>query len=143
MQDTMTMQMARDRVAQNRFQGQYKRVLCVCSAGILRSPTLAWILSNEPYNCNTRACGTEAEYALIPIDASLVQWADYVVFVNQSNHWDAEDALSIPANKTFVLNVPDDFEYRDPELIATIRHELERVQFPVAARTETANSTAK
>ena len=38
----------------NRFQGNFKRVLYVCSAGLLRSPTLAEILSQAPYNFNTR-----------------------------------------------------------------------------------------
>lgn len=43
--------------ASNKFQGSYKRVLCVCSAGLLRSPTAALVLSKDPYNFNTRACG--------------------------------------------------------------------------------------
>ncbi len=52
----------------NPHQGSNKKVLCVCSAGLLRSPTLAWILSNEPFNFNTRAVGTSSEYALIVLD---------------------------------------------------------------------------
>ena len=48
----------------NPYQGTSKRVLCVCSAGLLRSPTIAWILSNPPFNFNTRAAGVSLEYVL-------------------------------------------------------------------------------
>ena len=48
----------------NRYQGEYKRVLCVCSAGLLRSPTAALVLSQEPYNFNTRAAGLDEAFAL-------------------------------------------------------------------------------
>ena len=44
----------------NPFQKDYKRVLCVCSAGLLRSPTAAYVLSQAPYNYNTRAAGLTA-----------------------------------------------------------------------------------
>ena len=37
---------------QNKYQGKYKKVLCVCSAGLLRSPTAALVLSQEPFNFN-------------------------------------------------------------------------------------------
>lgn len=30
-------------------QGDFKKVLCVCSGGLLRSPTVAWVLSNPPF----------------------------------------------------------------------------------------------
>ena len=56
----------------NGFQGKFRRALCVCSAGLLRSPTLAEILSQAPYNFNTRAVGITKEFALIPIDMAHV-----------------------------------------------------------------------
>lgn len=62
----------RGQIAQNPYQGQYKRVLCVCSGGILRSPTAAWVFSNEPYSFNTRAAGTES-FALIRLDPALIR----------------------------------------------------------------------
>jgi len=52
----------------NPYQGKFKRVLCVCSAGLLRSPTTAFVLSQEPYNYNTRAAGIVDDYALVPVD---------------------------------------------------------------------------
>src|SRR5580658_1563149 len=65
----------------NPMQGDAKRVLCLCSAGLLRSPTVAWVLSNAPYDYNTRAAGVDHEYALVGIDQFLICWADEIVCV--------------------------------------------------------------
>lgn len=123
-----TLEMARSLTAQNSFQGEWPRVLCVCSAGLLRSPTLAWVLSNEPYNCNTRAAGSHKEYALVPLDQVLLNWARIVVFVNNENYEKAK-ALKLEMPKTYVLNVPDSYPYRHPELIEAIQRELKAAGF--------------
>ena len=57
----------------NRYQGDYKRVLCVCSAGLLRSPTAALVLAQDPYNYNTRAVGVTQDFALVPVDRVLLE----------------------------------------------------------------------
>ena len=57
--------------ASNRHQGSYKKVLCVCSGGLLRSPTAAVVLAHEPFNYNTRSCDITAEYALTKIDKTM------------------------------------------------------------------------
>ena len=59
----------------NSYQGDYKRVLTVCSANMLRSPTMAHVLSAEPYNFNTRSAGI-AGFALIPVTEELLSWVD-------------------------------------------------------------------
>jgi predicted protein tyrosine phosphatase len=108
------------------FQGQIKRVLCVCSAGLLRSPTAAVVLSQEPYNFNTRAVGISREYALIPLDIVHLHWADEIVTMEQ-DHTDIvlqrlSDCGLSPDSVTIIqLNLPDDFVYRDPELIRLIK----------------------
>jgi len=76
--------------AKNPFQSDRKKVLCVCSAGLLRSPTDAWILSNEPFGFNTRAAGASDEYALIKLDQVLVEWADEVVVMEEWQKGDIE-----------------------------------------------------
>jgi predicted protein tyrosine phosphatase len=114
-------------VYSNSYQGNYKRVLTVCSANMLRSPTIAHVLSAEPYNFNTRSAGTES-YALIPITEDLLMWADEVVCA------DTEHALTI-RNKMMEwmldkpvinLNIPDIYEYRNPELIELIKERYEQ-----------------
>lgn len=101
----------------NEHQGDSKKVLCVCSAGLLRSPTLAELLVKE-YGHNTRACGSNHEYALIPIDDALIFWANEIVFVNQENYEEAclRYADELSKKKVFVLNVTDRFAFRDNEL---------------------------
>lgn len=128
--ETATMEMARSMTAQNSYQGDWPRVLCVCTAGLLRSPTLAWVLSNPPYNCNTRAAGSEPAYALVSVDQVLLNWARIVVFVNPENHEQVmERKLTMPG-QVFVLNVPDSFAFRDPRLVEAIKAELKSAGFP-------------
>jgi predicted protein tyrosine phosphatase len=104
----------------NKYQGRYKRVLCVCSAGLLRSPTVAWVLSNEPYNYNTRAAGLEEEFALIPVDRVLLEWADEIVVQSEKQAEEIRNRLE-EEKPIVVLGVPDSYAYRDPELVQLIR----------------------
>lgn len=109
----------------NRFQGQYKRVLCVCSAGLLRSPTAAVVLAQDPFNFNTRAVGISKEYALTPLETVHLYWADEVITFEQEHtdavnnllgHFLAEEARPI----VIQLDIPDTFAYRHPVLIGLI-----------------------
>jgi len=105
--------------ATNPNQGDAKKVLCLCSAGLLRSPTMAVVLSQEPFNFNTRAAGVTESYALVFADEVLIHWADEIVCVER----DVFNAIKhkIPPEKSVVvLNVPDRFEYRDPRLVEEI-----------------------
>ncbi len=106
--------------ATNPNQGPYKRVLCVCSAGLLRSPTLAFALAQRGYN--TRAAGSSPNYALIPVDDALFTWANEIVFVNKENLLEVQ--AHFPSfqkdygDKVTVLKIPDRYQYRDPELVS-------------------------
>ncbi len=105
----------------NPYQGTSKRVLCVCSGGLLRSPTIAWVLSNDPYNFNTRSCGTSDEYALNVIDDVLVNWADEIVCAD-IDHYRYVDKHYYSAIKVIInLRIPDIYGYRDPELVELIK----------------------
>ena len=109
--------------AKNEYQGKTKKVLCICSAGLLRSPTMAVVLSQEPYNYNTRAAGIVEEYALVPVDEVLLHWADEIVCAEQ---WMVDELLPNHENKRILsLNLPDVFEYRDPRLIQLISNSYE------------------
>lgn len=102
----------------NPNQGKYKRVLCVCSAGLLRSPTTAWVLSNEPFNYNTRAAGLDVGHALIPVDNVLLEWADEIVCMDEYQ----EKVLKERTTKPVInLQIGDNFEYRDKGLVHMIR----------------------
>lgn len=109
----------------NQYQGTRKKVLAVCSAGLLRSPTIAWILSNEPFNFNTRACGITSEYALIPLDEVLVTWADEIVVVED---W-MKDVIqsSFPEAVVHVVETPDMYPFRDEALVDFLTPKLKEL----------------
>jgi len=113
----------------NPYQGDSPRWLFVCSAGLLRSPTGASIAIER--GINARSCGSNFNYALIPCSANLINWAEKIIFVNKENLWQLEnnflghkDLLEQIERKQVVLNIPDNFEYRDSELIKFFEKEL-------------------
>ena len=111
--------------AHNRWQGKYKRVLCVCSAGLLISPTTAFVLSNIPYNYNTRSAGIDSSFALIPVDEVLIEWADEIVCMSEEQK---VRLTAITKKPVINLDIEDSFAYRDPILIARIREQYDKVQ---------------
>lgn len=109
----------------NPNQGMQKRVLCLCSAGLLRSPTVAWVLSNPPYDYNTRAAGVNQEYALIPVDECLISWADEIVCVepaieDQLIEYAAKAEIDLTGTPIVVLDIEDLHMRRSKGLIADI-----------------------
>lgn len=123
----------------NQFQGSGARWLFVCSAGLLRSPTGAAIAIQR--GMNARSCGSNFNYALIPCSANLINWAEKIVFVNRENLWQLEDnflghrdLLEQIERKQIVLNIPDNFEYMDPELVQLFETELFQPYAPVTKR---------
>jgi predicted protein tyrosine phosphatase len=110
----------------NASQGLTKKVLTVCSAGLLRSATLQNMLIRE-YGYNVRNCGTVESYALIPISEALVAWADEIVFVNSENYDMVKDAIETMncLDKCKVLNIPDIYNFNDPELVKICKDQYE------------------
>ena len=104
----------------NPYQGNYKKVLCVCSAGLLRSPTAAFVLSQEPYNFNTRAAGLVKDFALVPVDRVLLHWADEIVCMNTEQASEIRDMLD-EEKPVIALKIEDSYRYRDPQLIEAIK----------------------
>lgn len=109
-------------VYSNSYQGDYKRVLTVCSANMLRSPTMAHVLSAEPYNFNTRSAGT-SDFALIPVTNDLLMWADEIVCAD-SEHTTVINRMlqKLDIDKPLLnLRIPDVYEYRNEGLIDLIK----------------------
>lgn len=115
----------------NSFQGDYKRVLTVCSANMLRSPTIAHILSADPFNFNTRSAGTES-YALIPVTEDLLLWADEIVCADTEHAmWVRNKMMEWTIDKPIInLEIPDNYEYRNPKLIEMIKERYEQKSTP-------------
>jgi len=115
-------------VHSNSYQGDYKRVLTVCSANMLRSPTIAHVLASTPYDYNTRSAGT-SDFALIPVTEELLFWADEIVCADTEHAVIVQKRLmDLNLDKPLVnLRIPDNYEYRNPELIAMIRQRYDEI----------------
>lgn len=116
----------KDGVIDNPYQGKDKKVLFVCSAGILRSATAARIYAHK---YNTRCAGTGLGYALVPLSERLMDWADEIVFVNPINHEYACHDFDMKKYEGFVkvLNIPDMHEHKAPELVKEFEKQYEPV----------------
>lgn len=116
----------RDGVVKNPYQGNDKKVVFVCSMGILRSATGARLYARK---YNTRTAGTWPD-ALVPLTPILIAWADQLVFVNRSNYDQViskldHDAAAMVINKSVVLSIPDSYEHMHPELIKAFEEQYE------------------
>lgn len=104
----------------NPHQGAHKKVLCVCSAGLLRSPTAAVVLSAPPFNHNTMAAGLTRDFALVPVDLVLLEWADEIVCMEPEMAEAIRSKLPHNEKPVICLNIEDSYPYRDPTLMALI-----------------------
>ena len=111
----------------NSAQGKTKRVLTVCSAGLLRSPSVANYM-HITYGYNTRSCGTSKEYALVPISEALITWADMIVFVNAENYQqldqEEKDCIAEIGTEVLILDLDDVHNWNSPELMSSIAYQL-------------------
>ena len=117
----------------NPYQGSDPRWLFVCSAGLLRSPTGAALAIRK--GLNARSCGSALDYALIPISANLINWADKIVFVNDRNYHDALELFVDTGDlhyqlttKSLVLDIPDMYNYNEPQLITEFEKQIDWVR---------------
>ena len=117
----------------NHYQGSDPRWLFVCSAGLLRSPTGAALAIRK--GINARSCGSEVDLALIPISANLVMWAQKIVFVNKENYQESLELFkdkqmlhNLLVVRSLVLDIPDMYEYNDPELVIEFEKQIDWVR---------------
>ena len=106
----------------NGFQGEARKVLCVCSAGCLRSPSAANVLHRE-YGYNTRSAGIEEEYAIVPVTARLLMWSDEIVVMESWQAQEIHEMLEQMGIQRYVvcLNIDDNYSYMQPELVELIK----------------------
>ena len=125
-------------VVQNAYQGKHRKVLTVCSAGCLRSPTAAHILSSEPWNFNTRCAGTSQEYAIVPVTEALVIWSNDILVmdelqqstINGIQNKLAEEMEDYEYKRVINLDIADEYSYRDPKLVEIMTEKFKQI-FPI------------
>lgn len=113
----------RDHSGQSRLQAEQRlQVLFVCSRNQWRSPTAEKVWRNHPL-LSLRSAGTSPN-ARHPVSERDLQWAQ-AIFVMEEKHKSrllAEFGSVLADKPIHVLDIPDEYQYMDPDLVA----ELER-----------------
>jgi len=94
-----------------------KRALFVCSQNRLRSPTAEQIFSSWP-EVETDSAGLGGD-ATVPLSTEQIEWAN-IIFVMEKAHRNRLSArfrAHLNGKRVICLDIPDDYEYMQPELI--------------------------
>lgn len=109
------------------MQDHTVNVLFVCSMNQWRSPTAEKLYSKHQ-SVNVKSRGTSRK-ARRTVSSNDLRWAD-IVMVMEKKHW--QQLVSRFPNETRhqqiqILNVPDEYQFMDPELVELLRHSIDAV----------------
>ena len=99
-------------------------VLFVCGRNQWRSPTAERIWRNHP-GLSVRSAGTSAS-ARHRVSSKDLHWAE-VILVMEEEHKSqllAEHSRTLAQKPIHVLDIPDEYEYMDPELVAHLKQSV-------------------
>jgi predicted protein tyrosine phosphatase len=105
------------------------KLLFVCSANALRSPTAEAVFSRyEGIEAASAGINADAE---TPVSADLVEWADVVVAMEQHHARFLQERFGylLRRKRVAVLGVPDNYDYMDAELVRLLKEKVE-LQLP-------------
>lgn len=99
-------------------------VLFVCSQNKLRSPTAEQLFADWP-GIETASAGLNHD-AEVPLGPELVQWAGLIVVMETRHRGKLRKRFKAQLNNQQIvcLNIPDDYEFMDPELIQLLRQKV-------------------
>jgi predicted protein tyrosine phosphatase len=101
-------------------------LLFICSRNRLRSPTAEALFTDIP-GIETASAGTSPD-ADNPISLDLIEWAD-IIYVMERVHrqrLNTKFQKALKAKRLTVLNIPDNYDFMDPELISILKTKLAR-----------------
>jgi predicted protein tyrosine phosphatase len=102
-------------------------LLFICSKNQWRSPTAEELFKNHSVHSASSA-GT-SDKARIKINQKLIDWAD-IIFVMERKHRDLlKQRFTLAEKELIVLDVPDDYQFGDPELVEILKAALEGYLF--------------
>ena len=98
-----------------------QRLLFICSANRLRSPTAEQVFSNYP-NVETRSAGLNND-AIDPLSPEHFEDIDTVFVMERAhlNKLSKKYKSHLKSARVICLNIPDDYEYMQPELITILK----------------------
>jgi predicted protein tyrosine phosphatase len=93
------------------------KLLFVCSRNRLRSLTAEKIFGQLP-GYDVRSAGTQPSARII-VTKCHVRWADIIFAMERShaNRMQEKFGAALDGKRLIVLNIPDDYEYLQPELV--------------------------
>ncbi|WP_192255171.1 low molecular weight protein tyrosine phosphatase family protein [Mesorhizobium silamurunense] len=103
-----------------------KNALFVCSQNRLRSPTAEQVFSKQR-DIEVESAGTNHD-AENPLTPELVAWAD-IIFVMEKAHrakLQKKFRSSLKRARVICLDIPDDYEFMDPELVRLLEAKVPR-----------------
>lgn len=103
-----------------------RRYLFVCSQNRLRSPTAEHIFATYP-GIEVSSAGTNHD-AENPLTAELVDWADTIFVMERAhrNKLQKRFRSSIGPRRVICLDIPDDYEFMDPDLVRLLKVRMAR-----------------
>ena len=103
-----------------------KRVLFICSQNRLRSPTAEQVFASWPgVEASSAGLNNDADN---PVTPELVEWAE-IIFVMERRHRSkltSKFKANIHEQRIICLDIPDEFEFMDPNLIRLLKARVPR-----------------
>ncbi|UZK66928.1 low molecular weight protein tyrosine phosphatase family protein [Sphingomonas sp. M1-B02] len=113
-----------------------KNILFICSQNRLRSPTAEQIFASHP-SIEVSSAGTNHD-AENPLSRELIEWADLIFAMERQHRSKVQKRFraSLNGKRIVVLDIPDDYEFMDPALIALLEARMKRHLPPAPLPTE-------
>ena len=103
-----------------------RNLLFICSQNRLRSPTAEQVFASWPdVESSSAGLNNDAEN---PVTPELLAWAD-IIFVMERVHrskLSARFKSSLDGKRVICLDIPDDYDYMDPALVALLKAKVPR-----------------
>jgi len=101
-----------------------KKLLFVCSENRLRSPT-AEAVYTEHDRVEAIGAGTNTD-AATPVSGDLIEWADVILVMEKmhKNKITKKYRSLLKGKRLVVLDIPDSYEYMDPDLIQLLKRKV-------------------
>lgn len=100
---------------------KHTRILFLCSQNKLRSPTAEAIFADHPA-IEVDSAGLNND-AVVPLSEEQVRWADLIIVMEKThrNRLNRRFKKALAGKRIAVLDIPDDYEYMDPSLVALLK----------------------
>lgn len=97
-------------------------LLFICSKNQWRSPTAELLFKNHPTHI-ARSAGTNNN-ARIRVNQKMIDWADLIFVMERKHRHIIKERFNISDQPFIVLEIPDDYQFGDPELMDILQISL-------------------